>query len=101
MGDHGHPHAQFRRALQRGSLTVVLSAAANLDHIDLKDALAICGLVARKEPAEFDRFAVRFIAAAIDDRRTVDLPYLLSAIAVLERLRRDGNAGAAERALGL
>ncbi len=59
--------------------------------IELADALAVCAVVARQEPAEFDRYAVRWIAAAIKERDAVDLPFLLAAIAALERLRRDGR----------
>lgn len=78
---------------------MVLAAADELDRLDLDDALAICGVVARREPAEFDRYAVRWLAVAIRERREIDLAFVITAVGVLERLRRDGDVSAATDAL--
>ena len=65
---------RIQRALERGSLTSILEAAAELDRIGLNDALAVCAAVAREEPAEFDRYAVRWIATAIREWESQTLP---------------------------
>jgi hypothetical protein len=101
MGESGHPYAQFRRTLECGSLPAILAGAAALDHIELADAVAVCAAVARHEPASFDKFAVRWISRAIHEREHVDLFFIATAVAALEHLRRDGDAEAASRRLGL
>ena len=99
MGQAGSPYPRFQRALERGSLTSILAAAAELDRIGLNDSLAICAAVAREEPAEFDRYAIRWVAAAIKEWESLDLATLIGAIGVLERVRREGDPVAASQAL--
>ena len=100
MGQAGSPYSRFQRALERGSLTTVLTTAGELERIGLNDALAVCAAVAREDPAEFDRFALRWVEVALKEWETLDLATLITAIGVLERVRRDGDPIAAHRALG-
>jgi hypothetical protein len=99
MRQAGSRYPRFQRALERGSLNSILAAAADLDRVGLNDALAICAAVAREEPAEFDRYAIRWIAAAINEWESLDCATLISAIGVLERVRRDRDPVAAAQAL--
>jgi hypothetical protein len=51
---------RLRRALDRGNLTEALSAASELEHVGLSEALELCLLLAEKKPAKFDRAALRW-----------------------------------------
>ena len=72
----------FKRALARGSLTQILTAAADLPHIALDDALAICEAMQGHEQA--DRAAVRWLARLALERRTVRLEDLRAGLAAFE-----------------
>jgi hypothetical protein len=50
----------FRRALDRGNLTEALSAASELEHVGLTEALELCPLLADKAPERFGRCALRW-----------------------------------------
>jgi hypothetical protein len=52
-------HAQFRRSLNRGNLTAALSAARELPHVSLEDALELVLLIREKEPERYGRAAAR------------------------------------------
>jgi hypothetical protein len=51
---------RFRRALDRQNVTEPLSAASELQHVGLAEALELCLLLADKEPQGFGRAAVRW-----------------------------------------
>jgi hypothetical protein len=55
----GSPYARFSRALETRKLSVVLIAAAELQSIQLDDALEIL-MAAEKDP-RFDRAAARWV----------------------------------------
>ncbi len=57
----GSPYTLFRRSLEMGSLPLVRLHAAELSRIALGDALGVCLLFARAEPASFDRAATRWL----------------------------------------
>lgn len=69
----GHPHAIFRRALERGNLAVAWAAAAELQVVSLADALALCLLVREREPAKFPRLALRWHARFCTEVKDVGL----------------------------
>jgi hypothetical protein len=58
----GHPHALFRRALERRNVVSACTAASELEVLNLADALALCLLVRDRDPARFGRFALRWHA---------------------------------------
>ncbi len=61
MASKGSPHARFRRALASGDPLLIRTAAAEVGHVDLADALAVCrALYAADDPA-YERAAVRFL----------------------------------------
>ena len=82
MTSQGSPYARFRRALARGSLNQILAAAAELPHIALDDALAICTAMQGHEQAE--RAAVRWLGRLAIERPTVRLEDLRAGLAAFE-----------------
>jgi hypothetical protein len=69
----GHPHAVFRRALERRSVAAAWAAAAGLPQLTLADALALSLLVRDREPHRYDRVAVRWLARFCDEEAGVQL----------------------------
>ena len=51
---------RFRRALDRGNVTEALSAASELQHVGLSEALELCLLIRDKAPHRYDRAALRW-----------------------------------------
>jgi hypothetical protein len=64
----GSPHARFRRSLETGHLPVVLLAAAELQHLELDDALEVLVLMARERHPRFDRAATRWVGRLLAER---------------------------------
>ena len=60
MSVKGSPYANFTRALQTRKLALVLAAAAELQAIQLDDALEILILMAQEQDPRFDRAATRW-----------------------------------------
>lgn len=61
MSIKGSPYARFQRSLQTRKLSVVLTAAAELQSIPLDDALEILILMAAENDPRFDRAAARWV----------------------------------------
>jgi hypothetical protein len=57
----GSPYARFSRALETRKLSVVLIADAELQSIQLDDALEILILMAAENDPRFDRAAARWV----------------------------------------
>jgi hypothetical protein len=90
----GSAHARFRRALATGNPLLVRAAAAELDVISLADALSICLVLLRAEPARYGRAAARFQARFVQDVPRVELEDAQIALAALQGLRGPYPAGA-------
>jgi hypothetical protein len=56
----GHAYARFRRALDSRNTSAALSAASELPHVGLTEALVLCLLLLAKEPGRFERAALRW-----------------------------------------
>jgi hypothetical protein len=56
----GSVYMRFRRALDRGNVTEALSAASELPHVGLAEALELCLLLRDKAPERFPRAALRW-----------------------------------------
>jgi len=54
-------HTRFRRALRSGDVVLIRTAAAELHHVDLADALAVCRALHAADDPAYERAAVRFI----------------------------------------
>jgi hypothetical protein len=70
MGDAGNAYSRFQRALATGNLHLIRSAAAELPHVDLVDALAVCMAIRDAEPQRFERAALRWLARYAVERAT-------------------------------
>ncbi len=62
MTAQGSAFTRLRRALDRGNLTEALSSASEMEHVGLIEALELCLLIAEKEPARYERAALRWHA---------------------------------------
>jgi len=76
---------RFRRALDRGNVTEALSSASELEHVGLAEALELCLLLRKKEPARYTSAALRWHARYC---REVDVTFeeaqaVLAALALL------------------
>ena len=69
MSIKGSPYANLQRALQTRKLPIVLGAAAELQSIQLDDALEILILMAHEQDTRFDRAAARWIGRCSRRRR--------------------------------
>jgi hypothetical protein len=72
LAARGSPYGRFRHALDRGNVLEALSAAAELRHVSLVDALALLLLLARKDLVRFQRAALRWHARYCDELRVYD-----------------------------
>ena len=61
MGAAGSPHATFQRAPKAGNLTLALTEARDLPHVDLTDALALLLLIRDQAPDRYGRAAGRWL----------------------------------------
>jgi hypothetical protein len=91
----GSAHAQFRRSLDRGNLTSALSAARDLPHVSLEDALELVLLIRDKDPERYGRAAARWAARWSSELPGVDLAEGQLVQAALGSLAgENGRAGA-------
>ena len=60
MTSQGSPYGRFRRALERRQPMAALSAAAELRHVALTDALELVLLLRDRDPARYARAALRW-----------------------------------------
>lgn len=65
----GRAYAGFNRALLTGNPGIVLPAAAELEHVSLKDALKILVVLAERRDPRFEKAAARFAARVTIERR--------------------------------
>lgn len=88
----GSPYARFQRALRLGRLDQIRDAAAELPHVDLVDALAVCLLMGAQGDGRYDRAATRWLARFALERQSVTLADVRTAVAALNALPRDPAA---------
>jgi hypothetical protein len=77
---------QFQRALERGSALDAISAAKAMGGLSLGDALALCVVVAERDPSKYDRAAGRWICRFIEetaDATLEEIQLLTSALLTL------------------
>jgi hypothetical protein len=83
----GSPFARFRRALDRGNVTEALSAASEIEHVGLAEALELCLLLVDKAPDRFGRAALRWHGRYCREVRGVDMDEGVAVLAALGALR--------------
>ncbi len=62
MTAQGLLFTRLRRALDHGNLVEALSAASEMEHVGLVEALELCLLIAEKKPAKSERAVLRWNA---------------------------------------
>ena len=87
MTAQGSPFARFRRALDRGNVTEALSAASEIEHVGLAEALELCLLLVDKAPDRFGRAALRWHGRYCREVRGVDMDEGVAVLAALGALR--------------
>lgn len=83
----GHAHARFRRALLTKNVMLISAAAADLQHVELDDALRVLLVLAEKGDARYERAAARFAARVTHERRLAlaEARYVLALAEALPR----------------
>jgi hypothetical protein len=84
----GSPYARFQRSLQTRKLLFVLTAAAELQSIQLDDALEILILMGREKDPRFDRAAARWVGRVLVETPPMTLKEARWVIAMVEQLPR-------------
>jgi hypothetical protein len=95
VSSSGSAYARFRRALSTRDLLMIRTAAAELPHIDLGDALEVCVVFRGTDPARLEAAAVRWVGRFCAERPGVTLEEVDRAVRALTVLR-----SAPEDALG-
>ena len=69
VGAAGSTHGAFRRAVERGNVTLALTTARELGRLSLEDALALTEVLARGRDPLFEAAAVRFLSRLAVERK--------------------------------
>jgi hypothetical protein len=80
-------NADFQRAVERGNVTRAESAARQLGKLSLENALRLLFLYAEKEPAKYERAALRWLGRYATEGKAVSLLKAQLALAALAELR--------------
>jgi hypothetical protein len=91
----GEGMRRARRALDRHNVTEALSAAAELEHVGLTEALELVLLLHAKAPDRFGRAALRWHGRYCREVADVDLDEGQAVLAALSALRSKRKAAAA------
>jgi hypothetical protein len=86
MTSDGNPYARFRRALETGNETLVITAARELPQVRLDDALRICLVLRGGDPDRYERAAVRWLGRFALEAREVTINDLRLAANALDAL---------------
>jgi hypothetical protein len=102
----GHPRAEFQRAVERGNLlqakALAKVVADSAGKLSLGDALSLLFLMAAKRDESYERAALRWLSRFVQEVPAVTIEeslLALSALAMLDRLEKDGVAQEALQAL--
>lgn len=88
----GSPYTRFQRALKTRNLEIIRTAAAELPSVSLLDALSICVVIRERQPAAFERAAVRWLGRYLTERPAVRLDAVAAAVDAFDRLRASAAA---------
>jgi hypothetical protein len=87
------PYARLRRALDHGNLTEAVSAAGELQHVGLVEALELCLLLCDRAPEKYGRAALRWHGRYCREVRDVtarEAQAVLATLALLPTVRKRG-----------
>ncbi len=83
----GHPYARFRKALDQGNTLQALSAASELEHVGLADALQLVLLLGRDgDEGRFRRAALRWHVRYCRETRDVEAAEAQAVLALVSML---------------
>src|SRR2546422_3548068 len=101
MTSQGTPRGRFGRAIRRGHLQAAEMAAGEMGGLSLADALMLCELLAKADPARYERAALRWLQRFIDERLPplTEVALAASALADLRHGRRSVGVEALKRLL--
>ncbi len=68
MTSQGTAHGRFQRAIAARNVRNAETAAREMGHVSLADAIALCELLAAKDPKRYERAALRWLQRFIDER---------------------------------
>jgi hypothetical protein len=89
----GGPYVRLRRALDHGNLTEALSAASELPHVGLVDALELCLLLCDRAPEKYEKAALRWhgrFCREVSDVTLEEAQAILATLALLPTVRERG-----------
>jgi hypothetical protein len=92
----GGAYARFRRALDSGNVTLIQAAATELPRVSLADALEVCVVLRRADPALYERAAIRWLGRLALEHRGVTLATLHQAVVTFQRLPDDPEGARVE-----
>jgi len=95
MGESGSPYARFRRAIERQQATAALSAAAELKHVPLTEALELVLLLRDHDSARYPKAALRWHSRLSRELPGLTLAEAAAILALLEAIGEDTDRGAA------
>ena len=95
MGESRSPYARFRRAIERGQPTAALSAAAELRHVPITDALELLLLLRHHDPGRYPRAALRWHGRLCRDVPGLSLADAAAVLALLAAMGEENERGAA------
>jgi hypothetical protein len=84
MTSQGTAHGRFERAIHRGHIEAAETAAREVGGLSLLDALSLCELLAKRDPARYERAALRWLERFIDERVPPLVEVALTASALAE-----------------
>jgi hypothetical protein len=88
MTSDGNPYTRFKRALATGNLNLVHAAALELPRVGLEDALEVCLLLRDKDPARFERAAVRWLGRFALEAKGVTIEAMQRAAGAFDAMPR-------------
>jgi len=95
MGESGSPYARFRRAIERRQPTAALSAAAELQHVPLTDALELLLLLREHDADRYPRAALRWHGRLCRDVPSLSLAEAAAVLALLAAMGEQNDRAAA------
>ena len=96
MSTKGGAYGRFRNALETGNVTLIKAAAAELPRVSLADALRVCLVLRRADPATYERAAIRWLGRLALEHRGVTLAMLHQAVVAFQRLPDDPDGARLE-----
>lgn len=101
MTAQGHPRAIFSRAIENGNLVVAEQVAREVTNLTLEEALRLLFLYAEKDPARYDKAALRWLSMYVSEGKAVTLLKVQLAASALAELRGGERQHAAKLLTGL